>query len=117
MIKNLWNKIVLCCGNHKGEEVIMDLKEGPSSLFYSCPKYYPQNRENGERACANRLNLIDFEKMLDHLSDKLMDDEKNGVRSDLSNYSFKNKKGMIFRIISYSENEIKVEMLNQRALK
>lgn len=71
MIKNLWKHITLTCGNGHTEEVVMDLKQGPLSLFYACPKYYPENRKEKERACANRLNLVDFEKMLDHMTEKI----------------------------------------------
>lgn len=65
MIKtDSWNTVTLLCGNH-GEDFShkMQLKEGPHSLFYSCPEYksiYGTNHEG--RSCNNRLTLVDFER-------------------------------------------------------
>lgn len=117
MIKNLWKQVVLICGNHHKKEVVMNLKEGPSSLFYACPKYYPENRLPEERACVNRLNLVDFERMLDHISRKIMDNMERDIAVNLTGYQFKDKKGTQYKILLHTDEEIKIEVLNRRAIK
>lgn len=117
MIKNLWKHIVLTCGNHHEEEVIMDLKQGPLSLFYACPKYYPENRKEKERACANRLNLVDFEKMLDHMTKKIEDGMDHGVEVNLTGYQYRDRKGTQYKVLLHSKDDLKIEVLNRRALK
>lgn len=116
MVQNLWKKIILVCGCHK-EEVVMQLIDGPSSLFYACPKYYPENRMQGERACANRINLVDYEKMVDFLSEKIEDALLNGAKENLTHTSWVYKKTIEFEVIEHTEDYIKVKMKNKKALK
>ena len=47
MVKNLWKQIEVVCGNHEKDYPVMGLKQGHRSLFYSCPKYYPEARQPG----------------------------------------------------------------------
>lgn len=117
MIKNLWKHITLVCGNHHKEEVIMDLKSGPMSLFYACPKYYPENRTKEERACVNRLNLVDFEKMLDHMTKKIEDDMDQNIETNLTGYQYRDRKGTQYTVLEHSKDDLKIEVLNRRALK
>ena len=79
MITNLWSQIQLYCANHE-EPVHMVPHEAATSrisqslygntqnTFYSCPKYYPENRTDGEPACRNHISITEFERMLGHLS-------------------------------------------------
>lgn len=116
MVKNMWKQIVLVCGCHE-EEVIMNIIQGPSSLFYACPKYYPENRENGERACANRINLVDYEKMVDYLSDKIEESLLEGNKEDLTNLNWVYKGVIEFKVLEHKNGMIKVRMKNKKALK
>lgn len=117
-ILNIWRHITLTCGCHKGQHVPMTIQRGPDSLFYSCPKYYPENRENGEIACANRINLIDFEEMTDIISEKVVEAEQNFEVLDLNNVQFDNKrKDIHFRITKAENNELEVEMISKKALR
>ncbi len=115
MIKNFWKKIILVCGCHE-EEIPMQIIDGPSSLFYACPKYYPQNREHGEKACANRINLIDYEKMVDYLSERYEETLLSGGKENLKNVSW-TYKSISFKVIEHTEEYIKVKMVNKKALK
>ncbi len=117
MIKNLWKHITLTCGNGHTEEVVMDLKQGPLSLFYACPKYYPENRKEKERACANRLNLVDFEKMLDHMTEKIEKGMDQGIEINLTGYQYRDRKGTQYTVLKHSKDDLKIEVLNRRALK
>ncbi len=116
MLKNFWKQIVVVCGNHQGEEILMDLKQGPSSLFYSCPKYYPENREDGEKACVNRINLVDFEKIVDILSEEVEKGLLNGQIVNLQNFTFKVKASEI-TVLEHTKGSIKIKILNKKALK
>ena len=117
MIKNLWKHITLTCGNGHTEEVVMDLKQGPLSLFYACPKYYPENRKEKERACANRLNLVDFEKMLDHMTEKIEKGMDQGIEVNLTGYQYRDRKGTQYTVLKHTNDDLKIEVLNRRALK
>lgn len=115
-IDNGWQNICPICGNHNGEMVEMTINQGPLSTFYSCPKYYPQNRDENERACANRINLNDYQAMVEKLYDMIADTEFNGGRIDLTNYTWKSK-GCQFRVLEHKNGKIKVEILNKKALR
>lgn len=117
MIKNFWKKIVLICGNHPDEEILMNLIEGPSSLFYACPKYYPENRTPNERACANRINLVDFEKMVDHLSELYEENFLEGNLINLTGHRWVYKKVIEYEVIEHTQDQIKVKMKNKKALR
>ena len=70
-ITGIWKDITIVCGCHE-QPVKMIIQEGPSSLFYSCPRYYPENRNENESACANRINLIDYEEMVNYCFSNLL---------------------------------------------
>ena len=72
MLQKSWNAVTLICGNHKGDQSHpMKLQQGPHSLFFSCPEYksiYGDDHEG--RSCNNRLTLVDYEKLLDYLTER-----------------------------------------------
>ena len=74
IIKNLWGMTKFYCGHGHEVPVEMTYKVGPSSMFYSCPRYYvdKENRPN-ERACANRLSFEDAEAIILKLSDIILE--------------------------------------------
>lgn len=111
IIKGFWGNVQLVCGNHSDEQVKMTIQEGPSSLFYACPKYHPENRTENERPCFNRISLAEYENMLTTLSDLIMGE--NIV--NLNGYCWK-KNGAEFEVISVLEEKIVVRVLNKRAI-
>ena len=120
MIQNLWGQISIWCGNH-GDNTDIPLEphagnEG-MSMFYSCPKYYDTNREKGELACANRINLIEYEEMVQHISDVVKELEEDGGYVDLTGMSWTNKKETEFLIFMHTANNIKVLVKNNRAIR
>lgn len=130
MIINLWSKIQLICGNHSdGDEEIMTPHEAASSkmsrslygnssmnMFYSCPKYYPENRKDDAPCCRNHISMKEFEGMLTYLSKTLEDAQLNGGTMDLTGLKWKSKSGVEYHVISYSDSAIRVKCLNKRAL-
>lgn len=115
-IDSAWGNVIPICGNHPGECVEMQVNQGPHSMFYSCPRYYPQNRGKDERACNNRINLIEYQKMVDKLMGFVAEAEVSGGSADLTNYSWTSK-GTDFKVIEHKGDKIKVEILNRRAMK
>lgn len=113
---NSWNCITLICGNH-GEDYsnIMELKQGPHSLFYSCPKYHSiySTKEQTEKSCNNRLTLVDYEQMLDLLTEKAKGNFGESV--NLTGYTW-TKKGVKYKVIEHKEGHFKVAMLNIKAI-
>jgi hypothetical protein len=115
-IKGTWGDIALVCTHRHAEPVPMTLQQGPTSLFYACPKYREENREEGERACNNRLSLEDFEKMLAHLDGIRRDSEMANEKPILKNYEWKDRKGTMYKVLEHKENTLTVGLVNRRAI-
>lgn len=130
MIINLWSKIHLICGNHgDSNEEIMAPHEAASSntarslygnaamnMFYSCPKYYPDNREEGEPCCRNHISMKEFEGMLAYLSNTLETAQKTGTTMNLSGLTWKSKAGVEYTVLRHTDTRIDVKCLNRKAL-
>lgn len=118
MIKNLCDLIEVYCDNGHAEPIAFYMKDGSDmnkDSFYACPKYYPENRTEHERACNNNLTITDYLKMVDYIDKKITEAELNDEKMNLTNYKF--KIGMVqYRIIEHSEKKIKVAVLNKRAI-
>ena len=122
MIKNIAKKIHIYCGCHGEKDRIMLEPHEPSSpgmsMFYACPKYYPENREEYEQACANRLSVSDYEKMIVKISDIL--EEALGKRAviNLRGMQWSNGNGVYFKIVGHDSKsgDIDVFVINKRAL-
>ena len=119
MIRNFWKNIHFLCGNH-GEEIAMEYHEGADdhgrvlSGFYSCPKYYPQNRRIGESACFNRMTVQDCEDFVEALSRVL--DEGRGIYVNPQGFVFRTKSGVEFTVLGQTNSGINVSVLNKRVI-
>lgn len=120
MITNLWQKVELYCGNRHEVPVRMDIQQGPTTVFYACPKYHEYNREPGEKACANFLYVNEYEKMLAHISAILIEADKNNEIPNLTGYKW-SENGVDFEVFEHitekSKEKIKIKMFNRRANK
>lgn len=119
MIKNFWNNIRIFCGNHRENHTIELMPhEGAEGMdmFYSCPKYYPESRSEDEKACGNRINLIEYQKMVEYLSDKIEDAEEERKTVNLTGYQWSNKRGITFTVLRHDKEHIDVLVYNKRAL-
>lgn len=84
------------------------------SLFYSCPEYksiYGTNHEG--RSCNNRLTLVDFERMLNHLNEKSY--APFGQEVNLTDYTW-TEKGVTYKVLEHKGGRYKVLMLNKKAV-
>ena len=114
LVNGVWAEVSLYCGNHN-EPIEMTIQKGPFSLFYACPKYFSENRAEGEHICANRLNLVDFEKMLDHINEILCTEAMDNNNVNLKNHSWKYK-GIEIKILVHNTDKICVQCINRPAL-
>ena len=115
LITGSWNDVTLVCACHD-KPVNMVIQQGPSSLFYACPKYHLENREAEERGCNNRLSMEDYTKMLEHLHGLLVEAEMNDERLQLTNYTWKNAKGTQYKVIKQDGDKMIVSVYNKRAI-
>ncbi len=116
MIKNLWKMTTFYCSYRHKEPVKMEIIQGPSSPFYACPKYYPQNREEGEPACPMRMNFVDAEGVLNKLSEIIDNDENNDIYKDYTNYEF-DYKTIHIKVLKYKEGQIDLDIFNRKAMR
>ena len=116
IITGTWSDIKLVCTYRHEEPIAMNIKEGPASPFYACPKYYDFNREPDERACNNRLNLVDYEKMITHIDKIRYDAEMSGEMAILTGYTWKTTKGIEYKILQHKHNNLVVGVTNKVAI-
>lgn len=109
-IKGFWETAVLVCGNHE-DEIEMEIKAGPSSLFYACPKYSPDKRSKGEKPCFNRISIKEFEGMLQDIFE-LLSAEENTV-FNITNYAW-TRRGIRYKVLSHTDKQIKIQVINPR---
>lgn len=115
-IAEAWKYIKPKCGCHGENKIDMVIQEGPASLFYACPKYHPENREPGERACNNRLNLIEYQKMVEKLTGMIAEADCEGGTVDLTNFHW-SAKGVEYNVLEHKGDHITVEIKNIRAMR
>lgn len=131
MIVNLWQKVRLLCGNHDPGEaglpqmtpheasdsaVSRSLYGNNMKMFYSCPKYYPSERAEGEPACRNHISMKEFENMLDVIAGEIEKANRADEMCDLLGFSWKSKAGAEFRISAFNEDRIDVVCVNKKSL-
>ena len=116
IITGTWDDIKLVCPYRHEEPIEMYIKEGPSSQFYACPKYYDYNRAPDERACNNRLNLVDFERMITHIDNIRYEAEMRGEIISLKLHSWKTSKGIQYHVLSHEYNKLVISVINKLAI-
>lgn len=119
LITGIWNDIKVVCGNHEpddnGNYPELVIKSGPHSVFYCCPHGTVGNGSSS-LPCYNRINLIDYEKMLSHLATLILDAEANDESICLANYSWKDKT-RYYEVLSHKGDNIVIKMIDTAAIK
>ncbi len=114
MIMGIWGNIILVCGNHKEQkQPEMVVEQGPYSLFYACPKHHI---EQGEMPCYNLINLIDYDKMIDHISNELIKADEKGEKPCLLHHKWK-RKSQQFEVIEHTPDKLVIEFVDTLAIK
>lgn len=115
MIKNLWKKTHFYC-SYRHEPIEMTINDkGDFSMFYSCPKYYLENRLKNEQACPMRLNFVDAEAILNEIS-RMTDDESGFDCNDITGAEF-DYKSIHVKVMNYTSERIDLDIYNKKALK
>ena len=121
MITGIWSKVrLVCCNNHAEPQEMyvrsnQDNKRQIEDVFYACPKYNPMNREKGEEPCLNRISVSEFEKMLNMLSNIIIDAEDAGREIHLQNYKFETKTAY-YAVLNETGDNIVISVLNKRVM-
>ena len=114
MVNGDWSKVTLICGNHEEPVYEMELKQGRAgmSVFDCCPCY--QSPDQNGRKCNNRLNIVDYEWMLNTLYDESISEE--GSEVNLIGLKIE-KRGVECQVIGQDEKGYKVVMKNNKAVR
>ena len=117
MIKNLCDMIEIYCGHGHKDPIPMYMKDGAGygrDSFYACPKYYPENRDEDERACNNNLPITEYIKLVDKIDKILTNAAMNDQEINLTNMKF--KIGQVeYTIFKHTNRKIKVSVVNKKA--
>lgn len=117
MITNIWDKLVLVCGNHPGDtEEQMWIHEGVpgKSPFYSCPRYVSVLRREGTKSCNNRFSINEMQQLIKKL-EELTKDTVSPYSVNLTGYKW-TEKGIDYEVLKHSSEEIRISVLNRRAM-
>lgn len=114
-ISDMLSGLTLVCGNCHKERQIMYLKETEDGEpFHVCPKYSPENREEYEQPCMNRISTTELEHMVEALSDKIQEEEDEGNVFFPKNYKFETKVAE-YKVIEFSDEKRVIQAMNKRA--
>lgn len=102
-ITGFWKSTTFYCKNHPEEK--LELKQGPYSAYYGCKHEFDE-----ENPCHNRLNLIDAEKILDHLMNEISSASLNGDITDLTNLKVV-KNGIEYKVLYHNPLRHKISIL------
>jgi len=102
-IDDIWNDIVPLCGNHE-EEVVMEVKQTPTSTFYVCPKYKEENRTEDEDQCLNRMSMDDYQNMVEKIADEEAQQMLHFQTADLTGMRWM-RNGILYEVVSHTITE------------
>ena len=114
MVLNLWNITEFVCTYRHAEEK-MQVLESKMSVFYACPKYFPENRASDEPSCNNAIFLTDAQKAIMHISNKIEEMELRDITPNLTHYKF-TIDNVDYKILEYSPDKIKIDVLNRKVI-
>ena len=116
-ITGAWQNTKLICGHH-GDDMTheMTLNQFGKSLFYVCPNYYEETRKEGECNCTNKLPLKDYEKVLGHIADTIIQADLNDKVIHLENYEWRNRSGVKFKVLKHRPTETVIRMIDPKTM-
>ena len=129
MQTNMWSRITLLCGNHEDGchpemmphapaegSISRGLYGAQTNMFYSCPRYYPENRDPGEPCCRNHISIKEFEGIITHLDRATDKIESLGGTVDLTGERWRSKSGVEYKVVKQTKDTLYVECLNRRVV-
>ena len=119
MIKNLWKSVQFFCLNHENP-IPLTIMEGDSS-FYACPHYmkndekHPDGYKDGELMCVNRISFTRATSIIEKFEKIMSDDGMSALTSDYTGLTF-SLNGVHVRVLKYTPSDIRIGILNRRAV-
>ncbi len=115
-VLNSWENIhFLCTHRHKTAQP-MTIMSSPRAVFYACPKYFPDNREEGEPSCVNAIFLTDAEKAVGAINDRLGKAAVSDEEVNLANYRF-TIDNVDYHVLRDEDGQIDIEVLNRKVVR
>ena len=107
-----WGMTTVYCGNPShGELLPLELREERKQFIYACPHYEDKNCP-----CRNMININDFQKMLGHISDIIVESSMSGCEVNMTNFSWKDRNRIRFKILEHSPGKMEVTAYNENML-
>ena len=110
-ISNSWSATKIVCLNHEIPKV-MEIAEIRRQMVYICPDV-----EGQACKCKNCLTVNDFNKMLDHINDRIVEAAMEDRQVVLKHYSWKDRNGIRYHILEHTDDGMIVGVLNTKAIK
>lgn len=101
MIRGSWDMLRLFCGEH-GELRELVMENTPRGISYACQE------KDGKLPRKTKISLEEYEEILSHLSDQIVEAEINGEVLDLTHTTWKSRKGIICKVLLYQKDCIHV---------
>ena len=116
MNRNIREDVIFFCGLD-GERLL--LQEGRHTIYYRCPKYKKENRNENEKPCINRISLLDANFIYDELEYVQASNElKEGYKGVIKEYyTFVKSFDISYEIKEINEDFIKVYLINNNRQK
>lgn len=114
MITGMWGTLELICGNKHDEPQKMYIRKTEDDVFYCCPKYLPENRDEFERPCMNHLSVAEVEKLTDLISEEIQRQEEENGAAFIKNRRFHTRIAD-YRVLESTDEKLVVEALLKTA--
>ena len=112
IITDAWKNITFVCGCHADQLHEMQLVSSARTFYYRCPMNEPINHESdNDVICHNTILLKDYEKAIDHISDKLIAADDNDETLCLAHYKWKRKE-LSFEVLEHKNEKIVIKVIN-----
>lgn len=107
-ITNGWADTALFCMNCGESQQRLELELIHNTLYYKCP------------ICGNCITTNEFEKMLSHLHQQLVDATLEDTVLDLTNYTWKERsgigKGNVYKVLEQNGSNLSISVLSPISL-
>lgn len=107
MIRGSWDMLHLFCGCH-GELKELKIETSPKGILYVCKE------KEGEIQCPTRITTEDYEEILSHISNLIVEAELRGEMANLTYTTWKTKKGVHCRVLLHQDDKINIMVDNRK---
>lgn len=98
MIRGSWDMLHLFCGNHDAPVEIV-LERTVQGIVFKCPLH-----------CTTVISQFEFEEILRHFSDQIVQAEMNGEIIDLANSKWSTRSKVVCVVLKHERNRIDITL-------